>query len=126
MLLSATQQSALDWIEKNRARLSEFNRKIWDYAEPAWREYKSARAYRELLQKEGFTVEEGSGGMPTAFAATWGSGSPVLGGYAEYDAVPGQSQQVVPYKAPREVTFVDALPRTHLGKVDRGRLRRDA
>ncbi len=31
-----------------------------------------------------------------------------------------------PYKAPREVTFVDALPRTHLGKVDRGRLRRDA
>ena len=28
-----------------------------------------------------------------------------------------------PYKAPREVTFVDALPRTHLGKVDRGRLR---
>lgn len=31
-----------------------------------------------------------------------------------------------PYKAPRDVTFVDALPRTHLGKVDRGRLRRDA
>ena len=30
------------------------------------------------------------------------------------------------YKAPREVTFVDALPRTHLGKVDRGRLRREA
>ena len=30
------------------------------------------------------------------------------------------------YKAPREVTFVDVLPRTHLGKVDRGRLRRDA
>jgi benzoate-CoA ligase family protein len=29
-----------------------------------------------------------------------------------------------PYKAPREVRFVDALPRTHLGKVDRGRLRR--
>jgi acyl-coenzyme A synthetase/AMP-(fatty) acid ligase len=29
------------------------------------------------------------------------------------------------YKSPREVTFVDALPRTHLGKVDRGRLRRE-
>jgi benzoate-CoA ligase family protein len=29
-----------------------------------------------------------------------------------------------PYKHPREVVFVDALPRTHLGKVDRGRLRR--
>jgi aminobenzoyl-glutamate utilization protein B len=102
MPLSPTQQSALDWIEKHRARLSEFNRRIWDYAEPAWREYKSARAYCELLQSEGFIVEEGSGGMPTAFVATWGSGSPVLGSYAEYDAVPGQSQQVVPYKAPRE------------------------
>jgi len=29
-----------------------------------------------------------------------------------------------PYKHPREVIFVDALPRTHLGKVDRGKLRR--
>jgi acyl-coenzyme A synthetase/AMP-(fatty) acid ligase len=35
-------------------------------------------------------------------------------------------ERLEPYKAPREVTFVDALPRTHLGKVDRGRLRRDA
>src|SRR5215472_12553174 len=102
MPLSATQHSALDWIEKNQSRLSQFNRKIWDYAEPAWREYKSVRAYCELLRSEGFIVEEGSGGMPTAFAATWGSGSPVLGSYAEYDAVPGQSQQVVPHKAPRE------------------------
>jgi len=34
-------------------------------------------------------------------------------------------ERLDPYKAPREVTFVDALPRTHLGKVDRGRLRRD-
>jgi len=30
------------------------------------------------------------------------------------------------YKHPREVVFVDSLPRTHLGKVDRGKLRRGA
>ena len=102
MALDATQQSAVAWIEANRARLSGFNKSIWNFAEPAWREYKSCRAYCELLRAEGFAVEQGSGGMPTAFAATWGSGSPVLGSYAEYDAVPGQSQQVVPYKAPRE------------------------
>jgi benzoate-CoA ligase family protein len=35
-------------------------------------------------------------------------------------------ERLDPYKAPREVTFVDALPRTHLGKVDRGRLRRES
>ena len=51
MPLSATQQSALDWIEENRARLSEFNRRIWGYAEPAWREYKSARAMDLLAAK---------------------------------------------------------------------------
>ncbi len=34
-------------------------------------------------------------------------------------------ERLEPYKHPREVIFVDALPRTHLGKVDRGRLRRE-
>jgi benzoate-CoA ligase len=33
-------------------------------------------------------------------------------------------ERLEPYKYPREVVFVDALPRTHLGKVDRGKLRR--
>jgi aminobenzoyl-glutamate utilization protein B len=98
----AEKQTALDWVEANRARLSDFHLAIWSYAEPAWREYKSARAYSELLREEGFDVEEGSGGMPTAFVASYGEGSPVLGAYAEYDAVPGSSQQPVPFRAPRE------------------------
>jgi aminobenzoyl-glutamate utilization protein B len=98
----AIRHSALDWISRNEPRLSVFNKRIWDYAEPAWREYKSLRAYTEILREEGFTVEEGSGGMPTAFTARWGNGGPVLASFSEYDAVPGNSQQVVPYKAPRE------------------------
>jgi aminobenzoyl-glutamate utilization protein B len=99
---SSEKQSAIEWIEQNRWRLSDFDLQIWHYAEPAWREYKSAGAYVDLLRTAGFAVEEGSGEMPTAFVATWGEGSPVLGAYAEYDAVPGNSQQPVPYQAPRE------------------------
>jgi aminobenzoyl-glutamate utilization protein B len=95
-------RTALDWIDRNATRLSEFDLEIWRYAEPAWREYRSARAYVALLRAEGFDVEEGSGGMPTAFLATWGEGGPVIGSYAEYDAVPANSQQPVPYRAPRE------------------------
>ena len=95
-------QFAHDWVNENSGRISAFNKKIWDYAEPAWREYRSAKDYVDLLRAEGFTVEEGTGDMPTAFMATWGEGRPVLGTYAEYDAVPGNSQQVVPYQAPRE------------------------
>ncbi len=98
---TAVRQAGLDWIAANQQRLSAFNAEIWSYAEPAWREYKSARAYVDLLRAEGFAVEEGSGGMPTAFVATWGKGAPVLASFAEYDAVPGNSQQVVPYPAPR-------------------------
>jgi aminobenzoyl-glutamate utilization protein B len=40
--------------------------------------------------------------MPTAFCARWGEGSPVIASYAEYDAVPGNSQERVPYRKPRE------------------------
>ena len=94
--------TAWGWIETNASRLSDFHQQIWNYAEPAYREYRSAQTYVEILRKEGFTVEAGSGDMPTAFSARWGSGSPVLGSYAEYDAVPGNSQQAVPYQAPRE------------------------
>lgn len=93
--------TALDWIAANQSRLSAFNEKIWAHAEPAWREYKSARDYVDLLRAEGFAVEAGSGGMPTAFVASWGEGAPVLASFSEYDAVPGNSQQVVPHKAPR-------------------------
>ena len=100
--LSPEKQTSWSWIEANRKRLSDFHLRIWGYAETAWREYRSAAAYCDLLRAEGFTVEEGSGEMPTAFVATWGSGGPVLGTYAEYDAVPGHSQQPVPYRAPRE------------------------
>ena len=95
--------TALAWIAANEARLSAFNARIWAHAEPAWREYRSARDYVELLRAEGFTVEEGSGGMPTAFVAEWSNGAgPTLASFAEYDAVPGNSQQVVPREAPRE------------------------
>ncbi len=60
-------QYALDWIERNRQRLSDFDIEIWNYHEPAWREYKSAQAYVDILREHGFEVEEGSGDMPTAF-----------------------------------------------------------
>lgn len=99
--ISAEKRTAWEWIEANWRRLSDFHLEIWNYAEPAFREYRSARAYRELLRAEGFSVEEGTGGMPTAFVATCGEGRPVLGNFAEYDAVPGNSQQAVPHRAPR-------------------------
>src|SRR5690554_5514723 len=99
--LSESQERALEIFESSRGEMSEFHQKIWGYAEPAWREYRSARAYVDLLRDEGFEVEEGTGGMPTAFRANWGESGPIVGLYSEYDATPGLSQAAVPYRAPR-------------------------
>ena len=67
---------------------------IWGYAELAYEEEKSASALIDALKKEGFAIEEGIAGMPTAFTATYrvGSGSPTVGFLAEYDALSGLSQ----------------------------------
>lgn len=91
------------WIAAHASDLSEACARIFDYAEPAWREYRSAEWYVARLRAEGFEVEEGSAGMPTAFCARWRQGDgPMIGMYAEYDAVPANCQAPVPHEAPRE------------------------
>lgn len=62
-------------------------------AEYGFEVYNSAAYLEELLEKEGFTVERGIGGMKTAFVGTCGSGKPVIGILAEYDALPNMSQK---------------------------------
>lgn len=47
----AEKQTALDWIETNRPRLSAFHQQIWRYAETAFREYRSAKAYCDLQRE---------------------------------------------------------------------------
>jgi aminobenzoyl-glutamate utilization protein B len=93
---------AREWVERHRGEWSQWHRTIWELAEPAWREYRSAAWYVDRLRRAGFTVEAGSGGMPTAFAARWSNGSgPVVAAYAEYDAVPGNCQAASTSRGPR-------------------------
>lgn len=96
---------AISWINEHEKWISDFHQKIWHLAEPALREYESVAAYVDLLNKEGFEVEEGSGGMPTAFCAIWGEEKPVLATFAEYDATPGNNQAATPYKKRRDETL---------------------
>ncbi len=105
---------ALDWVERHRQQLSDWHQIIWHYAEPAFREYKSCAWYVQLLEAEGFTVERASGGMPTAFCATFTQGQgPLLATYGEYDAVPGNCQAATTRKQPR-----DGLSRFAPGHTD--------
>ena len=111
-VLTEPKRTALEWVSGNETWLSETTKAIWDLHEPAWREYRSAALYTELLRERGFDVEEGSGGMPTAFRARFGEGRPVIAAYAEYDAVPGNSQEAVPYRKPREGVHEQAAGHT--------------
>lgn len=66
--------------------------KIWEYAELSMEEKQSAELYKKVLAEQGFTVEDRIAGIPTAFSGSFGSGKPVIGILAEYDALSGLSQ----------------------------------
>ena len=69
---------------------------IWDYAEVGYLETQSSELLQRTLRDAGFTVEAGVAGMPTAFAASYGSEEPIIGILAEFDALPGISQDRAP------------------------------
>lgn len=88
-------------IDAGKTVYDEIALKIWQYAEVGYQEVKSSALLQDQLRREGFKVEAGVAGMPTAFVATVGSGSPVIGVLAEFDALPGVSQEAVPEKQER-------------------------
>lgn len=73
--------------------LCDLSDRIWDFAELRFQEYKSVAAITDLMKSEGFDVKIGLADMDTAFTASYGSGHPVIGVLAEYDALSGLSQQ---------------------------------
>ena len=75
-------------------------KQIWGFAEVGYQETKSSALLQEQLRAAGFKVESGVAEIPTAFVATWGSGSPVIGILGEFDALPGLSQDAEPTRRP--------------------------
>ena len=70
--------------------------KIWEWAEVGYQEERSSALLRDTLKNAGFSIETGVADIPTAFVASYGSGEPVIAILAEFDALPGVSQQAVP------------------------------
>jgi aminobenzoyl-glutamate utilization protein B len=73
---------------------------IWNLAEVGFQETQSSGLLQKTLSAEGFKIERGVAGMPTAFTASYGEGKPVIGILAEFDALPGISQEAVPELKP--------------------------
>jgi len=107
LLLSAVGAGANDTdarmvqlVEGHDQEMSEVARRIWELAEVGYQERESTRLLQARLAAAGFSVESGVAGMPTAFIASAGRGSPVVAILAEFDALPGLSQDATPERHP--------------------------
>jgi len=96
--MSKNKKAILASVEKHEKALIEISDNIWALAETAFEETQSSKILSDYAEKQGFTVERGVAGMPTAFVATYGSGSPVISVLGEFDALPGISQKAQPTK----------------------------
>jgi len=90
--LTPAKKTAVAWVDGSKTTYEEIAKYLWDNPELSLAEFKSSAKLQEYLSKNGFKVEKGVAGMATAFVATWGSGKPVIGFLAEFDALPGLSQ----------------------------------
>ncbi|MFD1293154.1 amidohydrolase [Lutibacter holmesii] len=91
-------QDVLNSLDLKSESYGEIAQTIWDLAEMGYKEEKSSALLQKTLKDEGFKIEKGVAGIPTAFIAEYGSGSPVIGILGEFDALPGLSQERVAEK----------------------------
>lgn len=96
------QEQVINEIDQKSSIYGDIAHQIWEYAELGYQEEKSSSLLQKTLLEEGFTIEKGVADIPTAFEASFGSGYPVIGILAEFDALPGVSQAALPER--KEIT----------------------
>ena len=66
---------------------------VFSFGELGFQEFETSKYLTTILEKEGFRIERGISGIPTAWMATWGSGKPVLALGSDIDCIPQASQK---------------------------------
>lgn len=79
-------------IDEKKDVLNAASLYLWENAETAFQEFKSAAYLCDVLRKEGFEVTENLTGIATAFSGRFGHGKPVIGVLGEFDALFGLQQ----------------------------------
>jgi aminobenzoyl-glutamate utilization protein B len=80
-------------IDKKALFTAQLNDQLFSYAELGFQEFETYKLLTNLLEKEGFTIERGLSGIPTAWMAKWGSGKPVIAVGSDIDCIPKASQK---------------------------------
>ncbi len=94
------EESMLTRLDREQPHYASLALALWDKAELGYLENESSALLQDTLAREGFSIETGVAGLPTAFVASYGSGAPVIGLLAEFDALPGISQTTAPVREP--------------------------
>ncbi len=97
---AAPADDIMNFVDSRYEQTSALARDLWEFAEVGYQEVKSSNLIKETLAAEGFEIDSGIAGIPTAFVASFGSGGPVIGILAEFDALPGINQDDVPTRSP--------------------------
>jgi aminobenzoyl-glutamate utilization protein B len=99
--LEQLQAELLTEIEGMKAFSAEMNDMVFSFGELGFQETETSRYLTGILEKNGFTIERGIGGIPTAWLATWGAGKPKIAVGSDIDCIPKASQKPgVAYHAP--------------------------
>ncbi len=105
--LQALKQDASASIDTMKDSLQVMIDQIFSYGELGFQEFETSKYLAGVLRKNGFTVEEGIAGIPTAWVATWGAGKPVIALGSDIDCLPQTNQKP---GVPRHEPLVDGAP----------------
>jgi aminobenzoyl-glutamate utilization protein B len=91
--LAAMKKQAVSNVESHSKLAQVMVDTVFSYAELGYHEVHSSAYLSGVLEQNGFKVERGIAGIPTAFMATWGSGKPVIALGSDVDCIPQASQK---------------------------------
>jgi aminobenzoyl-glutamate utilization protein B len=80
-------------VEAMKKQSQVMNDMVFSFGELGFQEFETSKYLAGVLEKEGFTIERGIAGIPTAWMATWGSGKPVIALGSDIDCIPQASQK---------------------------------
>lgn len=105
--LSGVKAEAVALVDERRKLTQEIVDSLFSFSELGFQEFETQRYLTEVLESNGFTVEQGVSGIPSAWWATWGNGEPVIALGSDVDGIPKSSQVPgVPYRK----VLVDGAP----------------
>ena len=91
--LDALKQEALSKVDARQQLVQQMVDQIFSYGELGFQEIETSKYVTGILEKNGFKIERGVAGIPTAWVATYGSGKPVIAFITDIDCIPRASQK---------------------------------